>query len=284
LLVRAVCYQLFTLGLIESMSKNETNKVSRLLTAARVSRRIPWEWIVDETREREVVPSWDDPVEFGRAITSQYRKNKWAGQPIRIEVWSEKSTVRGTLAPVLDEFEVGFVSVHGYSSATAIQNLVVERLRSPKPLVILYVGDWDCSGVHMSEEDLPARAEAYTTLEVIHRCRVGGERVPLAGLEIRRLALTEADVSDPDLPSFAASTKGPSDKGKGDPGIAGSSRGTAIAAGNSTPYRRPSCGSGCGRRSSPSSTWRPGTGTAKLSGWSWSRSPRPCRPGILFLG
>jgi hypothetical protein len=202
--VRAVCYRLFTAGLIANMSKNETNKVSRLLTAARVDRRIPWEWIVDETREREIVPTWDDPINFGIAITRQYRKNKWAGQPVRIEVWSEKSTVRGTLAPVLNAYEVGFVSVHGYSSATAIQNLVVERFRDPKPLLVLYVGDWDPSGLHMSEIDLPARAEGYSRREHQSRDDLPWEMTPLT---IERIALSAEDVADPDLPSFAAETK-----------------------------------------------------------------------------
>jgi hypothetical protein len=51
--VRAVCYRLFTSKLIDSMRKNETNKISRLLTIARENEEIPWEWIVDETREPE---------------------------------------------------------------------------------------------------------------------------------------------------------------------------------------------------------------------------------------
>ena len=47
--VRAVCYRLFTLGLIDSMKKGETNRVSTQLTYAREQRIIPWEWIADET-------------------------------------------------------------------------------------------------------------------------------------------------------------------------------------------------------------------------------------------
>jgi hypothetical protein len=47
--VRGIAYKLFTAGLIPSMAKGETNKVSRLLTEARERGMIPWEWIVDET-------------------------------------------------------------------------------------------------------------------------------------------------------------------------------------------------------------------------------------------
>jgi hypothetical protein len=201
---RGVGYKLFAPRLIPSMGRNPMQRVYRLLKEAREEGTIPWEWIVDETREREIVPTWDDPINFGIAITRQYRKNKWAGQPVRIEVWSEKSTVRGTLAPVLNAYEVGFVSVHGYSSATAIQNLVVERFRDPKPLLVLYVGDWDPSGLHMSEIDLPARAEGYSRREHQSRDDLPWEMTPLT---IERIALSAEDVADPDLPSFAAETK-----------------------------------------------------------------------------
>ena len=62
--VRAVCYRLFTMGLIDSMTKPETNRVSTQLTYAREHEDIPWAWIVDETRNAErdslssILKSW----------------------------------------------------------------------------------------------------------------------------------------------------------------------------------------------------------------------------------
>jgi hypothetical protein len=52
-----------------------------------------------------------------RARTS-YRRDFWDQQPHRVQVWSEKGTVRG-LAPVLDNYAVGFNPVHGFTSATS---------------------------------------------------------------------------------------------------------------------------------------------------------------------
>src|SRR5262245_42638345 len=49
--VRAVCYQLFIRQLIASMAKTCTNRVSAQLVYAREQGLIPWDWIVDETRE-----------------------------------------------------------------------------------------------------------------------------------------------------------------------------------------------------------------------------------------
>ena len=187
--VRAVCYQLFTLNLIASMSKNETNRVSTQLTWARKNGIIPWEWIVDETRAPERVAAWEDPAEYIEVVKRSYRRDRWTDQPDWVEVWSEKGTIRGTLAPVLEEYGVTFRVMHGYGSATVINQVAVESQRSEKTLSVLYVGDWDPSGLHMSEVDLPRRLDEY-----------GGD------VDVIRIALTDDDC-DADLPSFPTATK-----------------------------------------------------------------------------
>jgi len=48
--VRGVCYKLFVAGLIDSMTTKNTQKVSRMLRDGREEGRIPWDWIVDESR------------------------------------------------------------------------------------------------------------------------------------------------------------------------------------------------------------------------------------------
>src|SRR6516165_3047105 len=58
---RGVGYQLFTKGLIPSMSRSDMQRVYRLLKEARERGMIDWNWIVDETRDLERRPSWDDP-------------------------------------------------------------------------------------------------------------------------------------------------------------------------------------------------------------------------------
>jgi len=150
--------------------------------------------IVDETREVERGSSWSDPQSLIRAAVRQYRKDYWGAQPTHLEVWSEKGTVRGTLAPVLDEFGVPFRVMHGYGSATAIKSIADTSVDIDKPFVALYVGDWDPSGLHMSEVDLPTRIEEY-----------GG------AVNVVRIALTMDDISNEELPSFEAETK------RGDP-------------------------------------------------------------------
>ena len=75
--MRAVCYRLFVRGLIDSVEKKNTNKVSRLLVAARNEGTIPWDWIVDETRELDRRPSGQDPAHYIRTVQHSYRRDFW---------------------------------------------------------------------------------------------------------------------------------------------------------------------------------------------------------------
>ena len=186
--VRACCYQLFVAGLIDSMSKNETNKAGRLLRDAREEGLLPWEHVTDESRGVERIAQWRDRDSLLRAAADQYRRDNWQDQPCRIEVWSEKGTIRGTLKPVLDEYGIAFRVMHGYSSATVLHQIAEESISSEKPLIALYLGDWDPSGLHMSEVDIPSRLARY-----------GGR------LSFNRIALLEKDTAH--LPHFDAKTK-----------------------------------------------------------------------------
>jgi hypothetical protein len=84
-----------------------------------------------------------------RGLAQSYRRDFWDQQPVRVQVWSEKGTNRGVLAPVLDEYAVGFNVLHGFSSATALYDAA--QSNNDRPLIVLYVGDWDPSGMWMSE-------------------------------------------------------------------------------------------------------------------------------------
>jgi len=184
---RGIGYKLFTAGLIPSMSKSEMQRVYRLLKEAREQGRIPWAWIVDETRELERVSTWSDPAAYARCVARSYRRDFWDQQPRRVMVVSEKGTVRGLLRPVLDDFAVGFQVMHGFSSATTVHDISEDN--DGRPLIVLYVGDFDPSGMFMSEEDLPKRFNKYD-----------GDHVRL-----RRIALTRDHVKG--LLSFPATDK-----------------------------------------------------------------------------
>ena len=189
--VRAVCYRLFVEGLIPSMTKSETNRVGSQLTWAREHRIIPWDWIVDGTREIARPATWSDPGSLLRACADQYRRDFWQQQDTYLILCSEKSTVSGTVQPVTDQYGVGFVSMHGYGSATSTHDLASLSRYDHREVVLLYIGDWGPSGMHMSAVDLPNRVERYGGL-----------------VEVRRIALTADDtVRLGTAPSFSADEK-----------------------------------------------------------------------------
>jgi hypothetical protein len=184
---RGVGYKLFNRGLIPSMETGEMQRVYRLLKEAREAGYIPWEWIVDETRSLERVSTWDDPENYAECVARSYRRDFWNQQPVRVQVWSEKGTVRGVLRPVLDHYAVGFSVMHGFSSATTLHDAAEDD--DGRELIALYVGDIDPSGMFMSEVDLPKRLAHY-----------GGNHIT-----VTRIALTRDQIRE--LPSFPATDK-----------------------------------------------------------------------------
>lgn len=188
--VRAVCYQLFVRGLIGSMSKNDTNRISSLLVWAREEGEIPWGWFVDSSRSADRPATWRDPAQFAEMANLSYRRDAWQLQPVRIEVWSEKSTVQGTILPITQKYGVTFWPIHGYGGATFVRNAAMESAADAKPFKVFYCGDYDCSGLHMSQVDLPNRLERYQ-----------------GKVELVRLALTESDIGSGELPFFSVEEK-----------------------------------------------------------------------------
>jgi hypothetical protein len=188
--VRAVCYRLFVANDIPNMSKNSTANVSRILVEARERGEIDWSQIVDDTRAARQSPSWRDPRQLFESAAHQYRRERWAEQPRRIEVWSEKGTVSGTLEPVLAKYGVVFRVMRGFASATVANNIAALSRTDDRPFIALYVGDRDPSGMYMSEVDLPDRIARY-----------GGN------VEIIRVAIAPIDTTSADVPSFKADSK-----------------------------------------------------------------------------
>ncbi|HEV7910053.1 MAG TPA: hypothetical protein VGP28_02990 [Methylocella sp.] len=187
--VRGVAYQLFVAGFIDDMGAKNTSNVSRLLVVARENGIIPWSWIVDETRQEERASTWNGLGDFGEVVTRAYRKDFWQHQESWLKVFSEKATIGGVVRPVLNEFAVGFQVLHGFGSATSVHDVAEESLTGDRDLEILYIGDFDPSGMYMSEVDLPGRIQKYE-----------------GNATITRIALTEADCTEA-LPAFAIETK-----------------------------------------------------------------------------
>lgn len=180
--VRGICYKLFGLKLIPDMSKRSTDKVSRALVIAREEGIILWSHTVDETRPVEQPVAWGDLDAYGQSVRDSYTKDRWADQPKRLILVSEKGTVGGLLRPTISHFGIPFLVLHGFGSATALNGLAVLAEADPRPLTILYVGDFDPSGRSMCDLDLPGRLRRYGGVAEVVRVAVTPEQMTAYGL------------------------------------------------------------------------------------------------------
>jgi hypothetical protein len=190
---RGVGYRLLNRGVITTMAGMAA--VYEQLVEAREEGLIPWDWIVDETRDLEIRTSYRDKKTAYETLIYNYRHPLWLSQEYDCEIWSEKGTVRGLIKEVLDEYRLGFRVFHGYTSATSIYEIATELKR---PLVALYVGDHDPSGCDMRESDIPARLEKYGDM---------GDATD--EVDFRVIALTMDQIREHDLPSIAVKPKDP---------------------------------------------------------------------------
>lgn len=191
--VRQLYYQLVSQDEIPNNAK-QYDRLIRIANRARLAGLIDWNHIVDRTRQLKQSQHWDSPGQILEAVSKQYRIDKWASQTYRPEVWCEKNALTGIFERVCDEFQVPYFATIGYNSQSEMwkagrERLKVWRDRGQFP-VILYLGDHDPSGLHM-------------TVDVLERLQL------FCGfsLEVRRLALNMPQVEQYiPPPNFAKDT------------------------------------------------------------------------------
>lgn len=127
----------------------------------------------------------------------------WSTQPQMIEVWVEKDALSRLVSEIGDEFNVITCPSRGYSSYTYIRKAVGRIEEYDKPIKILYLGDFDPSGMDI-ERDLADRLNRYGADDV----KV--ERVALTLDQINEYNLPPmpAKTTDPRIASFVADTGG----------------------------------------------------------------------------
>jgi hypothetical protein len=119
---------------------------------------IPPQWMVDETREAEIVSVWRNATAYVETVKRSYRRDNWQDQPHYCELWSEKATILGAVRPVADNWGITLRVCHGFSS-TGMEGQVGTLFEDiDKRITVFYLGDHDPSG-HVIEQDIHNRAQ-----------------------------------------------------------------------------------------------------------------------------
>ena len=148
------------------------------LTNIRDDGRIPWEWIVDETRSIENYTGHTS-VRQGLVESIPYVTiDPWRGDPPM--VITESRSLAGVLRHIVDEYRARIASING--SCTGFLHTKVAPTLKPGDRII-YLGDLDLVGDQIEDH----------TRAVLEQ-DVGG------GLQWERLALTHRQVRQYDLP------------------------------------------------------------------------------------
>ena len=177
--LRGVYYRLVARNLIPN-SKPSYKRLTYVLKRARWEEIIAPDALDDVSRPLAVRPAWDSPAHALRSVAHSFRRDWWRDSPAPVEIWAEKAAVAAVLQPVAREYGVPFLACRGFLSLPAI---VSAAARYPdRVLTLLYVGDFDPSGLQM-DRDIVSRME-----------RRGVD------LTFRRLALTMEQVEAHRLP------------------------------------------------------------------------------------
>jgi len=194
LTIRQLFYKFVSEGRLPNTERDYKNLIVTV-SEARMAGLLDWDAIVDRTRQKEGQQHWDSPKAIVDAAVKSYHIDKWANQPVRVEVWVEKRALIEVVGRAAYPLDVDYFSCNGYTSQSAMWRAaerLIEYEDAGQETVILHLGDHDPSGVDMSRD-------------ILDRLRIFDSRV-----EVIRIALTMEQIdalSPPPNPTKAADSR-----------------------------------------------------------------------------
>ena len=194
--LRQLFYQLVARDIVPN-SQNEYDRICAMMTNARKAGMADWDAIEDRARVPNVPLEFDCFKDLMQAAYNSYRLNRWASQPVRVELWSEKDALSSILWPITKDHHISLVINRGYPSVTALYSAYQrfqQTIHERQP-IILYLGDHDPSGLDMIRA-IREQMDEFTEPE--------GWRV-----HIKHIGLTAAQIKRYSPPPNPAKTKDP---------------------------------------------------------------------------
>lgn len=188
--VRHIYYLMTDPRLLECVPKTDEgyNQVQDRCVKLRRSGRIPYEWVADMSRRGYFVNTYSNASEFISRMAGLYRSDLWVDADYCCEVWCESRSIASVIQKDCNELAVGLFPTSGFASLSFVHYAAEQRNRSndERPLIILYVGDYDQSGVLIDvklEKELRLHLNSKIDMQFI------------------RLAINESQIMQYDLPT-----------------------------------------------------------------------------------
>lgn len=194
--VRQVFYQVETAGIV---AKTEAGyrQVQHQVLRMRRDGLLSWDFITDGTRWKRKPSSYRDASDYIEQVSRSYRRDLWQEQDVRIEVWLEKDALADIVIDVTARWDVSLMVSRGQSSATflhAAAKAAEEAYDNSRVSTYIYaLYDFDAGG-----------ERAFRTVE-----RELPQYAPETPIYVERLAVTEQQIFDWNLPTRPAKRSDP---------------------------------------------------------------------------
>jgi hypothetical protein len=189
--VRQVFYQLVARGVIEKTEMQYQRTVIRLMAEMRMENRLPFDWVVDESRRVRITQTFDNVQDAIEQTAKYYRRSALKHAGSYVEVWCEKDALAGAMWEDTSDYDVPLMVSRGMPSLTFLHGSALEIRRAAqhgKQSYIYQFGDHDPSGVLIPQ-----------TIE--RRLAEMCERLGCPPPIVKRVALTEAQIKRYRLPT-----------------------------------------------------------------------------------
>lgn len=205
LTLRQLYYQLVSRDIIPNKQK-EYSKLSTLLKEGRMAGVVDWSAIEDRLRQPYKPAAFDSPEDIVDAAISQYQLPRQENQNIYLEVWVEKDALSGVLKRVTSKYHIPIMVNRGYSSVSAMYDaflrFVNEAAYKSRPVKILYLGDFDPSGIDMIRD-------IHERIIEFQQGYNDGYMVEEMEFSIKPIALTRNQIKEHDPPPNPAKVTDP---------------------------------------------------------------------------
>lgn len=193
--IRGMFYAMLKMGYIKKLDK-EYGRIKRELQIMRWLGDIPWDGVVDPSRWVREPMSFVTTHESLKYLADNHRHAYWRGRDVHVEVWLEKNALAIAIEQATDPLLVPVMVTAGYSSVTFLEEGAERIARFVKTeqrrVFIYYLGDLDRQGREIEANvDQHLRRHLTTKRE-------------MARVKFERLALTEAQIAEHDIPSRPA--------------------------------------------------------------------------------
>lgn len=152
--VRQTFYHLVSIGMLQN-TERQYDRLVDILTKAREAGLIPFDWIVDLSREPLIVPLYPSIGAFLTEKAKYYYRDTWIRQETYLLCFLEKQALQNIVWPIVSKYNIPLFIGKGYSSWPFIMKAAEElkqKAEQGKKLVVLYLGDCDPSGQDMPRD------------------------------------------------------------------------------------------------------------------------------------